>query len=245
MHKFFVSKQNIDDYNAVITGDDVKHIYKVLRLQENDTVIINDTEGTEYEAEISEINKKEVIVKLIKKLDINNESKIRIHLFQGMPKGQKMELIIQKCTELGVNFFYPLITERTDIKLKGEYKKIDRLNRIALEASKQCKRSVIPKVFDAIDFKSANEYLKNMDLIVVPYENEEKYGIKKIADNVSLDIKDIAVIIGPEGGFEESEIEYLKEINSKIVTLGNRILRTETAAITTCGIIQYVFGDLG
>lgn len=246
MHKFFVPKQNINDDNAVIIGDDVKHIYKVLRLEENDPVIINDTEGTEYQAQISEINKKEVTVKLIKKLDVNNESRIRIHLFQGMPKGQKMELIIQKCTELGVNFFYPLITERTDIKLKGEYKKLDRLKRIALEASKQCKRSIIPTIYDAVELKEASEYLKDMDLIVVPYENEENYGIKRLSEDYDISsIKDIAVIIGPEGGFEEDEIEYLKDIKSKIVTLGNRILRTETAAITTCSIIQYAFGDLG
>ena len=163
MHKFFTEPHNITENVGIIVGDDVKHIYKVLRLSEGEEVVLNNCEGTEYLGKIKSINKSEVIVDIIEKLDINNESDIKIHLFQGLPKGQKMDLIVQKGTELGMNEFIPIITERVDVKLKGEFKKLDRLNRIALEASKQSKRSIIPKVKEVINFDEAMSQLKDME----------------------------------------------------------------------------------
>ncbi|MBE6088073.1 MAG: 16S rRNA (uracil(1498)-N(3))-methyltransferase [Clostridium beijerinckii] len=251
MHKFFTEPHNISETEVRILGDDVKHIYKVLRLSEGEEVVLNNCEGIEYLGEIETITKSEVIVKIIKRLDINNESKIKVHLFQGLPKGQKMDLIVQKGTELGVSEFIPVTTARVDVKLKGEFKKLDRLNRIALEACKQSKRSVIPQVKEVIDFNEAINELKKMDLIIVPYENAEDFGIKTLVrklerDNVDLDnINNVGILIGPEGGFEESEIDTLKEQGAYIVTLGNRILRTETAGFTATALIQYELGDLG
>lgn len=251
MHKFFTEPHNISETEGRILGDDVKHIYKVLRLSEGEEVVLNNCEGIEYLGEIETITKSEVIVKIIKRLDINNESKVKVHLFQGLPKGQKMDLIVQKGTELGVSEFIPVTTARVDVKLKGEFKKLDRLNRIALEACKQSKRSVIPQVKEVIDFNEAISELKKMDLIIVPYENAENFGIKTLVrklerDNVDLDnINSVGILIGPEGGFEESEIDTLKEQGAYIVTLGNRILRTETAGFTATALIQYELGDLG
>ncbi|NSB16848.1 16S rRNA (uracil(1498)-N(3))-methyltransferase [Clostridium beijerinckii] len=251
MHKFFTEPHNISETEGKILGDDVKHIYKVLRLSEGEEVVLNNCEGIEYLGEIETITKSEVIVKIIKRLDINNESKVKVHLFQGLPKGQKMDLIVQKGTELGVSEFIPVTTARVDVKLKGEFKKLDRLNRIALEACKQSKRSVIPQVKEVIDFNEAINELKKMDLIIVPYENAEDFGIKTLVrklerDNVDLDnINNVGILIGPEGGFEESEIDTLKEQGAYIVTLGNRILRTETAGFTATALIQYELGDLG
>ncbi|AVK49883.1 16S rRNA methyltransferase [Clostridium sp. MF28] len=251
MHKFFTEPHNISETEGRILGDDVKHIYKVLRLSEGEEVVLNNCEGIEYLGEIETITKSEVIVKIIKRLDINNESKVKVHLFQGLPKGQKMDLIVQKGTELGVSEFIPVTTARVDVKLKGEFKKLDRLNRIALEACKQSKRSVIPQVKEVIDFNEAISELKKMDLIIVPYENAEDFGIKTLVrklerDNVDLDnINNVGILIGPEGGFEESEIDTLKEQGAYIVTLGNRILRTETAGFTATALIQYELGDLG
>jgi len=251
MHKFFTEPHNISEIEGKILGDDVKHIYKVLRLSEGEEVVLNNCEGIEYLGEIETITKSEVIVKIIKRLDINNESKVKVHLFQGLPKGQKMDLIVQKGTELGVSEFIPVTTARVDVKLKGEFKKLDRLNRIALEACKQSKRSVIPQVKEVIDFNEAINELKKMDLIIVPYENAEDFGIKTLVrklerDNVDLDnINNVGILIGPEGGFEESEIDTLKEQGAYIVTLGNRILRTETAGFTATALIQYELGDLG
>lgn len=251
MHKFFTEPHNITETEGKILGDDVKHIYKVLRLDEGTEVVLNNCEGVEYLGEIKTITKSEVIVSIIKKLDINNESSVKVHLFQGLPKGQKMDLIVQKGTELGVVEFVPTITARVDVKLKGEFKKLDRLNRIALEASKQSKRSIVPQVKEVIDFAQAVRQLKEMDLVLIAYENAEDFGIKSLINlfkNENRDLKNIrnvGVLIGPEGGFEEYEIDSLKEEGFYIVTLGNRILRTETAGFTVTALIQYELGDLG
>jgi 16S rRNA (uracil1498-N3)-methyltransferase len=251
MHKFFTEPYNITETEGRILGDDVKHIYKVLRLSEGDEVVLNNCEGIEYSGKIKAITKSEVIVNIIKKLDINNESKVKVHLFQGLPKGQKMDLIVQKGTELGVHEFIPTITARVDVKLKGEFKKLDRLNRIALEASKQSKRSIIPQVKEVVDFEEALNMLEDMDLVLVPYENAEDFGIRSLIrqleeENIDLNnINNVGILIGPEGGFEEEEINTLKVQGAYIVTLGRRILRTETAGFTAIALIQYELGDLG
>ncbi|NMM61950.1 16S rRNA (uracil(1498)-N(3))-methyltransferase [Clostridium sp. P21] len=247
MHKFFVNKANIDNDRAFIDGDDVKHIYKVLRLQVGDNVNINNCEGEEFLGEIDEINKKQVIVKIIKQLPLNNESNIEIYLFQGLPKSSKMDLIVQKATELGVKEVTPIVTERVVVKSElGEFKKVDRWCRIALEACKQSKRSLVPKINTPIGFNNLLEFLKQIDLIIVPYENAEGYGIKKVVENINKrDVKKIAVIIGPEGGFDETEIETLKNLEAHIVTLGPRILRTETAGFVCISLLMYELGDIG
>ena len=251
MHKFFTAKDLIQEDKARILGDDVKHIYKVLRLSEGEKVTLNDCAGSEYLAKISLISKQEVELEILEKLDINNESAINITLFQGLPKAQKMDLIVQKGTELGIMEFVPIITDRVDVKLKGEFKKLDRLNRIALEAAKQSKRSIIPKVLDPISFNEVLERIEELDLVLVPYENAENFGVKSLMkkineENIDLSkIKNIGIFIGPEGGIEEEEIIKLKEKGAYIITLGNRILRTETAGFVAASLIQYELSDLG
>lgn len=251
MHKFFTPKDLINNDEAKILGDDVKHIYRVLRLEEGDKVIINNCAGEEFLGEISNITKQEVSLKIIEKLNTNNESAVKIYLFQGLPKAQKMDLIVQKGTELGVLEFIPTITERVDVKLKGEFKKLDRLNRIALEAAKQSKRSIIPTVTEPISFNDAIDRMKSMDLVIVPYENAQNFGIKTLInkfrnENVDLSsIVKIGIFIGPEGGIEDFEIEKLKNEGAYIVTLGNRILRTETAGFVAASLIQYELSDMG
>lgn len=247
MHKFFVPKHSIIDNNAIIDGEDVKHIYKVLRLQTGDKVSINNCQGKEYIGEITSIDKNSVNINLLEENPINNESPIEVYLYQGMPKSTKMDLIVQKNTELGVKAITPIITERVIVKTElKEFKKVDRWNRIALEAAKQSKRSLIPEINVPMEFRDLLKELKHMDLVVVPYENEQGYGIKKLMENVKKEnINKVAIIIGPEGGFEESEILSLKELNAEIVTLGPRILRTETAGFTCLSLIMYELGDLG
>lgn len=247
MHKFFVPKQNIVDSSAIIDGEDVKHIYKVLRLKVGEKVSINNCEGKEYIGEITLIDKKVVNINLLEESSINNESPIQVFLFQGMPKSSKMDLIVQKNTELGVKVITPIITERVVVKTElSEFKKVDRWNRIALEACKQCKRSLIPQINVPIEFEQLLEEIVHMDLVVVPYENEEGYGIKKLVKDIDKkNIVKVAIIIGPEGGFEESEILKLTEVGARIVTLGPRILRTETAGFTCLSLIMYELGDLG
>lgn len=247
MHKFFVPKNSINNDVAIIEGDDVKHIYKVLRLETGDRVSINNCNGEEILGEIEEINKKQVVIKCLKKLELNNESSIEVYLFQGLPKSSKMDLIVQKATELGVKEITPIITERVVVKSElGEFKKLDRWNRIVLEACKQSKRSIIPRVNTPLELKELLGLLKDMDLVVVPYENQEGYGIKKLVNSIDKDVvKKVAVIIGPEGGFEEREIDLLRELGAHIVTLGPRILRTETAGFTCVSLLMYELGDLG
>lgn len=245
MHKFFVDSSNIIDNNVTIIGDDVKHIYKVLRLSVGDDVAINDCNGNEFLGKLEDINKKEVKVKILEKLETSNESPVKISLYQGMPKGSKMDLIVQKGTEIGVSKFQPIITKRVDVAFQ-EYKKLDRLKKIILEACKQSKRSIIPTISEPINFEKTKEELKEYDLIVVPYERADGYGIKSLSMNIKReDIKNIAIVIGPEGGFEEDEIEELKEIGAEIVTLGKRILRTETAGFVATSLLCYELGDMG
>lgn len=247
MHKFFVSPEDFNNDRAYIKGDDVKHIYKVLRLNIGDKVNINNCSGEEYLGQILEIRKDIVTINIIEKLEVFNESPINVYLYQGLPKSSKMDLIVQKATELGVIKVTPVITQRVVAKNElSEFKKLDRWKRIAQESCKQCKRSIIPEVSVPIDFNNMIDEIKSMDLIVVPYENEDNYGIKKLSQDINNNhVKNVAVIIGPEGGFEESEITDLVGLNSKIITLGPRILRTETAGFVAVSLIMYELGDLG
>ncbi|MBC5624765.1 16S rRNA (uracil(1498)-N(3))-methyltransferase [Clostridium sp. NSJ-49] len=251
MHKFFTAKELINENVGKIIGDDVKHIMKVLRLTSGEEVVLNNCEGTEYLATINSVNKQEVTLNIIKTIEGSNESDIKITLYQGLPKSQKMDLIVQKGTELGVYEFKPVITSRVDVKLKGEFKKLDRLNRISLEAAKQSKRSIVPKVLEPMDFNDVLEEIDTLDLMLVPYENAEGFGIKTLInnlrkDNINLrDIKTVGILVGPEGGFEEEEIVRLKDKGAHIITLGKRILRTETAGFVAASLIQYELSDLG
>lgn len=245
MHKFFVEKSAISENIVHIEGDDVKHINKVLRLKIGTEININNYQGEEFLARLIEIDKRSAKAEIIKPLEINNESNIDIILFQGIPKSSKMDLIVQKATELGVKEIVPMITERVVVNV-NEYKKLERLNKITQEACKQSKRSIVPKVKEPMEFREVLKTIKDFDLVVVPYENAENYGIKAMMKNIKKEnIKSIAILIGPEGGFEENEIAALKERNAEIVTLGSRILRTETAGFTCVSILMYELGDLG
>ena len=246
MHKFFTPSNLFEDGFAFIEGDDVKHIFKVLRLGIGDKLVINNLQGEEFLGVIEESTKQRITVKLLEKLAINNESNLKITLYQGMPKAGKMDLIVQKTTELGVRAIVPVITDRVDVILKGDFKKLDRLQRIALEASKQSKRTLIPEVLEPISFEILLGELKGYDLVIVPYENQENYGLKAALKNKDINTIDkIAIVIGPEGGFTEEEINALKDIEAEIITLGPRILRTETAGVITVSLLQYEMGDLG
>lgn len=244
MHRFFVEKEQIDNQSIEIIGTDVKHIKDVIRLKEGEKVeVVSD--GEIYISQIESLSKKKINLKVIDKYMGENEPKTHIVLYQGLAKGSKMDLIIQKCTELGVSSFYPLETHRSVVKIKDDKKgksKVDRWNQIADEAAKQSKRDILPKIENIIDFSSMIELLKGEENIVVPYEDEEGRSIGE----AMKDIKPgkVHLIIGPEGGFEESEIERLREIGANIVTLGKRILRTETAGIVAATVILYAGGDL-
>lgn len=245
MNRFFVDKEQISEDKINIMGQDVKHIRDVLRLKSDENIeIVSD--GQCYICKILDIKSSNVYCKVIDKCNGKSEPPISISLFQGIAKGNKMDFIIQKSTEIGVKDIYPVITKRTIVKInnrKKEKSKMQRWNNIAEEAAKQSKRDSIPIVNDIISFKEMLNILKDEKNIIVPYEMENKVGLKEILKN--LQGKRINIIIGPEGGFEEEEIEELRDIGGQVITLGPRILRTETAGIVALSIVLYELGDLG
>jgi 16S rRNA (uracil1498-N3)-methyltransferase len=248
MHKFFVEKNNISGDGSCIriTNDDVQHITKVLRLRSNDEIQVSDGDGTEYLCLITEMSKKEVICSIQNTFQSETEAPIKIVLFQGMPKSQKMDLIVQKCVELGITHFYPVITDRVVVKIEDRdlSGKIERWNRIAEEAAKQSNRGIVPVVDSPISFEKAIDLLKDMDLAVIPYELEKGNGFKSLLSGIK-EVKTAGIFIGPEGGFTQEEVDSCIENNITPVTLGPRILRTETAGFTAATIIQYELGDMG
>ncbi|MDY0234638.1 MAG: 16S rRNA (uracil(1498)-N(3))-methyltransferase [Gudongella sp.] len=244
MHRFFIKSAQNQSEQLIITGQDVKHIKNVLRMKLDDKIeIVKD--GNSYVCSIHSIENDKVIVKILFKNDKSNESPLKIHLYQSLPKSTKMETILQKCTELGVFSFHPIITERSIVKIdeKKEIKKLERWESIVLEAAKQSKRDLLPEIHPIQRFKEALNGLENK-LIIVPYELENNFGIKDFLQSINI-IDEVCVFIGPEGGFEEEEIDDLVEIGAQIVSLGPRILRTETAGFITCGVVQYELGDIG
>ncbi|SKA85864.1 16S rRNA (uracil1498-N3)-methyltransferase [Caloramator quimbayensis] len=248
MHKFFISSENIDYKNnrIIITGEDVNHITKVLRLRCGESIKISDGNGNEYISIIETFDKKSVTCSIAEKFKNETEPKVKITLFQALPKAQKMDLIVQKCVEIGVCTIQTVITKRVvvDIKSKDISAKIERWNRIAMEAAKQSDRGIIPDVLEPIEFKDAVEKLKGMDVSVIPYENEKVKDFKDLLKE-KQSFNNAGIFIGPEGGFEDEEIKICIENGIVPVTLGPRILRTETAGFVSSTIVLYEACDMG
>lgn len=249
MSKFFVKTEQINNNDIVIIGDDVNHIINVLRMKKTDEIqICNQDTGDNYNAEIVNYSKNEVECKIISKINETTESNVHITLFQGIPKFEKMELIIQKNTEVGIKSIVPVIMEKTVVKLdeKIASKKLERWQKIAEIAAKQSMRDIIPQIGNITKLKDIDT--TEFDAVLVAYENEEHNMLKtelqklerKIKSNNSSEQQyNIAIVIGPEGGISEKELVMLAEKNAKFVSLGKRILRTETAGVVMAGNIIY------
>lgn len=247
MPKFFVSNKQVKNNKIEVVGIDVNHITNVLRLDINDEIIIcNKETGDNYLTKITEKDKEKLICEVLEKM-VSEESNVEITIFQGLPKADKMELIIQKCTELGVKKIVPVHMERCVVKLdeKTAIKKIERWQKIAEASAKQCKRNDIPIIEHVNSIEDICSRVKDYDAVFVPYENEKNKSFKTILQSLKKESLKIGIVIGPEGGFTEKEISKLEKFNSKIVTLGSRILRTETVAIVMTSIITYELNDLG
>lgn len=242
MPKFFVNKENINDHIIYLDGDNAKHIGNVLRAKIGDKITVCDGEGSDFECEIEEITKETVIAKIIDIFSNNNEPSIKITLYQGLPKADKMELVIQKCIEIGVDRIVPVKTEHTVVKLEGkEEKKLQRWNKIAEAAAKQCGRGKIPEVCSIMNFKDAVIEAAGLDGAIIPYEREKENSLKCFAKEFRG--KSIGILIGPEGGFSEEEVSFARESGISSVTLGKRILRTETAGLVASVILLYELED--
>lgn len=247
MDRFFVEKNNINLENntCIIEGEDVKHISKVLRCKVGEELEVCDNDNNEYICEITDIDKNAVTLDILEKIDIKRESDLKVKLYQGLPKGPKMEVILQKLTEVGVDEIILVQTKRSVAKVddKKEDKKIERWERIIYEAAKQSKRGKIPRLRGILSFKEALEEMENNDFNIIPYEDERTKSIKKAIKGVK--INNIGIFVGPEGGFDDTEIQSVENIGGQSVSLGPRILRTETASIVASSIVLYELSDIG
>ena len=241
MYRFFVNPDNIQGKKVIIDGSDVNHIKNVLRMQPGEEInVSNGVDGKEYRCAIEEIGE-EIICSLrfIKEDGVELSSKI--YLFQGLPKSDKMELIIQKAVELGVYEVIPVAMSRSVVKLdeKRAAGKVARWQEIARAAAKQSKRAIVPNVHDILSYKQAIEYASQLDVRMIPYEMAEGMSHTKDIIGRIQPGQSIGFIIGPEGGIDDKELEAAKEAGFEEITLGKRILRTETAGMTVLSILMY------
>ena len=243
MQRFFVEPHQIDEvaHQIHIVGTDVNHISNVLRMKQGEEVWISDGGKKEYRCAIENFSPDEVLLHIIYAQEPDYELPSRIYLFQGLPKADKMELIIQKAVELGAYEIIPVETKRCVVKLDGKKaaKKVDRWQQIAESAAKQSKRMLIPNVHEVISFKEALKYAQSIDIRLIPYELAK--GMQETKE-ILADIKpgqSIGIFIGPEGGFEEKEVETAIEEGAKPITLGRRILRTETAGLAILSVLMF------
>lgn len=237
MPRFFVQKDRITDSNISIVGDDAHHIARSLRMAVGDEITVCDMQGNEYECAISSFDEdREVIVEILSQSSSKNEPKVFITLYQALPKGDKLDTIIQKAVECGASKIVPFQSERCVVKIKSdsEEKKKERRQRIAAEAAKQCGRSAIPEVGDAVSFKEALDLAGDSDVILFCYEGDGTQSLKKVLTRI-FEIEEsmpnkISIFIGSEGGFSLKEADLAQSRGAVMTGLGKRILRTETAS---------------
>lgn len=242
MYQFFVEPHQISDRIVRIEGQDVNHIKNVLRMKVGEELSVsNGVDGKEYRCGIVSLDEECITCELRFVKEDGVELPSQVYLFQGLPKADKMELIIQKAVELGVYAVVPVSTKRCVVKLddKKAKSKISRWQGISEAAAKQSKRRIVPEIMDVMSFKDALNFVKDFEIKLIPYElAEDMSKTKEIIDALQSGQK-IAIFIGPEGGFEESEVEAAMNIGVQPITLGKRILRTETAGFTILSWIMY------
>lgn len=245
MHRFFAEPGQIGEKEIVITGADVNHIRNVLRMRADEEVLIADGRGAEYRCKLTDLGENEVRAQILWKLDGNAELASAITLFQGLPKSDKMDLIVQKCVELGVDRIVPVSTKRAVVKLdaKKEQTRLKRWNTISESAAKQSGRGVIPEVSGVMSFGKALEEAKKLDVLLIPYERAEHMAETRRVMGEIRPGQSVGIFIGPEGGFEESEVEEAVAAGAKAITLGKRILRTETAGLAVMAMLSYLLEE--
>lgn len=241
MHHFFVTPDQVQEDQIYIEGSDVNHMKNVLRMKIGEEFHVSDGNNKKYRCEISEFGDTNVCAKILEELKADTELPSKLYLFQGLPKGDKMELIVQKAVELGVWEIIPVSTKRAVVKLdaKKAAKKVERWNSISESGAKQSGRNVIPKVKQVMTYKEALAYAKELDVVMIPYELAEGMeDTKQFIDGIRPG-QSVGIFIGPEGGFEQEEVELAISMGAKSVTLGKRILRTETAGLTVLAVLMY------
>lgn len=239
MPRFFID--TIPDKNAIITGEDAKHIQKVLRMKVGEALVVCDKQGTDYFCEISGFDEGDVQLSVNDRAPSQSEPTVSVRLFQALPKGEKMDWIIQKAVELGVEEIVPVLTHRCVSRPdeRSWKKKKERYNRIALEAAKQSGRGRIPQVTDLRSFSAAVTEMKQAQCPILFYEK----STAELKETLREPHQSFAVMIGAEGGFEEDEVAYASEQGIAILSLGKRILRCETAPLAALSVLMYATGN--
>lgn len=240
MYQFFVKDDQVAEHEISIEGSDVNHIRNVLRMKAGDEIRVTNESGKNWRCAITELSEQLVRAQIVEEMSAT-ELPCRVYLFQGLPKNDKMELIIQKAVELGVYEVIPVAMKNCVVKLdeKKAQAKTTRWQEIAKSAAKQAKRSLIPTVQSPITWKEAVVRMKELDVGLVPYENERGMEATREAVSAILPGQTVGIWVGPEGGFAPEEIAAVQAENLKLISLGNRILRTETAGFTTLAFLIY------
>ncbi len=248
MHCFYIEKEQICGDCIEVIGEDVNHIKNVLRRTVGDEITLCDGNGFFYKCSICELSNQGIKTKILEQKEATTELPGRVYLFQGLPKKDKMELIIQKAVELGVYEVIPVSTKFCVAKIeddKKEKKKKERWQTISMTAAKQSGRGMIPSIHSLISFKEAIAIMKELDVGLMPYENAKGMIESKKQVEEAAKQKSIGIIIGPEGGFSEEEVAFAREAGIKPVTLGSRILRTETAGFTMLSLLMFEMEAIG
>jgi len=245
MSRFYVSPESVKDKKIYVEKKESHHIIDVMRLQEGDSVTAFDGAGKEYEGRIAAIKNKKVIIDIFRAKTVDKKLPVSVSIAQAMPKKGKMDLIIQKVTELGVDEIFPVESSRTVVKTKTERSrhKIERWQKIAIEASKQCGRTELPKVQDITYFDEMLACMDRYDLTIMPCLSEGTITLKSALKDIKRPNK-VLVIIGPEGDFSKEEIKKASEKGAVLVTLGELILKSDTAAIATISVLNHEFTPL-
>lgn len=245
MTRFFISSDQIKSNTVILKGQDRHHLLNVLRQGPGAEITVLNGKGEEYLVKITEVTAEQVNGAILKKVERQTEPRVKITLVQSLPKADKFEWILQKNTELGVSRFQPVFTERSAIKLdqSAQTRKLDRWNKIIREAAEQSGRQIIPTLEP---IRRWNEVIPGFDggLVLLPWEGETNCSLKQVLEGRKENIEQVTIVIGPEGGFSLKEVEEAKARGAIPVTLGPRILRTETAGLVVASALLYHFGDL-
>lgn len=241
MYHFFAAPEAVCNDEIIISGNDFNHIKNVLRLDKNEEVSIYDGMNNEYICRLNYYEKSEAVFDVLLKKDAETELNSKLYLFQGLPKSDKLEMIIQKAVELGVYELIPVKMHRSIVKYdsKKAKSKQERWQSISESAAKQSGRGIIPEVKEILDYKSALDYARSLDMVFVPYEHEEGISHTKKLINSLMPGMSVGIFIGPEGGFEDYEIQEAEALGFHSVSLGRRILRTETAGLCALSVLMF------
>lgn len=245
MNSFYIEGRGEVGATVQLKPEDAKHCAQVLRMERGEEFYAVGEGGGRFLAELCEVSKENCTALLREELS-DNEAPLRVTVYQGLPKADKLELVVQKLTELGAARLVPVKMERSVVKLndKDAQKKQERLQKIAREAAKQCKRGGCLEVAAPQTWKQLRDQMTAHDLLLVPWEDAQGFGLKA-AHEAFPEAKDIGIVIGPEGGMSETEVRALEDLGTKQITLGPRILRTETAAIAAATMAMLLWGDIG